>query len=90
MPISTVSALKPLQKKTRKKGEFRCWRFPKRQRENLHCWDGVDDLVELEAIKYRGLAGGIKTKHKDAGVLGEVAVDELGKEVTHGGCFGCR
>ena len=50
----------------------------------------MDDLVELEAVKYRGLAGGIKTKHKDAGVLGEVAVDELGKEVTHGGCFGWR
>jgi hypothetical protein len=89
-PNSTVSALKPLRErkdfkkiKSKKKGQFRCLLLIFHDKKDSHCWDGVDDLVQLQVVEDGGLSGSIKSEHQHSGILGEVGIEDLGKNITH-------
>ena len=49
-----------------------------------NCWDGVDDLTELQLVEDSCLSGGIETDHENAHLAGaDHALPDVGEKVSH-------
>ena len=54
------------------------------------CWDGGDDLTELQLVENGGLSGGIETNHQNTHLLlTPEPVEQLAECETHDGGIVC-